>query len=154
MDHLEYIQGGKELLDFVQPLWEKLNKYHEVHSKTFPEKFRQQTFATRKSKFLNDENVDLKIDLVKDKETNIYIGYCISTVNREGIGEVDSLYIEQDYRKFGLGDKFMTKALEWLEHKQVKTKIIGVAEGNDAALDFYKRYNFYTRRIILEQKLD
>ncbi|AOT70475.1 GNAT family N-acetyltransferase [Geosporobacter ferrireducens] len=152
MEHLEYIQGSKELLDLVQPLWEKLNKHHKLHSNYFSEKFSQQTFTIRKSKFLGEDISDIKIDLVKDKETSLYVGYCISTVNGKGVGEIDSLYIEREYRKFGLGDQFMVKALEWLDSKQVKTKIIGVAEGNDAALKFYKRYGFYTRRIILEQK--
>lgn len=152
MRDLEYIEGSKELLDLVQPLWEKLNRHHKIHSNYFPEKFSQQTFAIRKNKFMCEDNLDVKIDLVKDKETEIYVGYCISTVNREGIGEIDSLYIEKEYRKFGLGDQFMVRALAWLDHKQVKTKIIGVAEGNEAALDFYKRYGFYTRRTILEQK--
>jgi len=33
MNNLEFINGGRELLDLVQPLWEKLNKHHEVNSK-------------------------------------------------------------------------------------------------------------------------
>ena len=152
MDHLEFIQGDKELLDLVQPLWEKLNNHHQLHSSYFPDKFRQQTFNARKRKFINDNNLDLKIDLVRDKEINAYIGYCISTVNKDGIGEIDSLFIEKAYRKYGLGDQLMKRALEWLDRMEVKTKIIGVAEGNEAAVEFYKRYGFFTRRIILEQK--
>ncbi|VYU12351.1 Uncharacterised protein [Clostridium tertium] len=30
MDNLEFVTGAKELIDLVQPLWEKLNKYHEI----------------------------------------------------------------------------------------------------------------------------
>ena len=29
MENFEYINGGIELLDLVQTLWEKLNKQHE-----------------------------------------------------------------------------------------------------------------------------
>lgn len=45
----------------------------------------------------------------------------------------------------------MTRALQWLDDNKVKTKIIGVAEGNENVLDFYKKYGFYKRRIILEK---
>jgi len=44
----------------------------------------------------------------------------------------------------------MNRAIEWLDNAEVKTKIIGVAEGNEDVLDFYKRYGFYKRRVILE----
>ncbi|MPN24807.1 hypothetical protein SDC9_172209 [bioreactor metagenome] len=45
----------------------------------------------------------------------------------------------------------MTSALQWLADNKVKTKIIGVAEGNEKVLEFYERHGFYKRRIILEQ---
>lgn len=32
---LEFIEGGKEMLDLVKPLWEKLNKHHEENSEYF-----------------------------------------------------------------------------------------------------------------------
>lgn len=151
MDDFEIISGSRELLNLVQPLWEKLNKYHETNSNYFKEKFRNFTFETRKNKFINDSSLKVRIDLIKDIGKGIYIGYCISTVDKALVGEIDSLFIEKEYRKFGLGDKLMENALEWLESHQVITKIIGVAEGNEGVLEFYKRYGFYKRRIILEQ---
>ncbi len=89
--------------------------------------------------------------MIKDIEKDLYIGYCISTVNKELIGEIDSLFVEKEYRKYGLGDQLMNRALDWLNNNKVKTKIIGVAEGNENVLEFYKRYGFYKRRVILEQ---
>ncbi len=151
MDDLEFVNGSRELLDLVQPLWEKLNKHHETSSTYFSDKFRNLKFEVRKNKFINDENLKVKIDLIKDKEKAIYIGYCISTIDKDLIGEIDSLFVEEEYRKYGLGDKLMNKSLEWLNSNQVKTKIIGVAEGNENALGFYKKYGFYRRRVILEQ---
>lgn len=154
MNNLQFVNGSIELLDLVQPLWEKLNKHHEVNSNYFPDRFRNLTFEIRKNKFINDKNLAVNIDLIKDKERDLYIGYCISTINKDLVGEIDSLFIEKEYRKFGLGDKLMNRALEWLNNNKVKTKVIGVAEGNESVLDFYKRYGFYKRRIILEQEND
>lgn len=151
MNNLEIISGSRELLDLVQPLWEKLNKHHEINSSYFSDRFRDFKFEVRKAKFINNNNLEVKIDLARDTEKNLYIGYCISTINKELVGEIDSLFVEEEYRKYGLGGKFMNGALEWLDSKQAKTKIIGVAEGNENVLEFYKRYGFYKRRVILEQ---
>ena len=151
MGKFEFVNGSKELLDLVQPLWEKLNKHHEATSNHFSDKFRSLKFEVRKDKFISGENLKVKIDLIKDKEKTIYIGYCISTIDKDLIGEIDSLFIEDEYRKYGLGDKLMSRSLDWLNSNQVKTKIIGVAEGNESVLEFYKRYGFYKRRVILEQ---
>jgi diamine N-acetyltransferase len=151
MDKFQFVDGSKELLDLVQPLWEKLRKHHEINSNYFFDNFRNLTFEVRKNKFIDDKNLMVKIDLIKDMEMGLDIGYCISTVSKDLIGEIDSLFIDEEYRKYGLGDKLIKRALDWLNSKQVKTKIIGVAEGNENVLEFYKRYGFYKRRVILEQ---
>lgn len=151
MNTIDFITGGTELLEFVQPLWEKLNKHHQLNSRCFPDKFKDLTFASRKKKFVNDANTELRIDLVKDLENQMFVGYCISTITIDSVGEIDSLYIEPEYRKFGIGDKLMRRSLEWLDSKNVRIKIIGVAEGNEQVFDFYKKYGFYERRTILEQ---
>ena len=151
MSQFEFINGSRDLLNLVQPLWEKLKIHHEINSCYFADNFRNLTFETRKSKLTNDESIIVNIDLIKDLEKDLYVGYCINTVNNDLIGEIDSIFVDKEYRKYGLGDKLMTRALEWLNSNQVKTKIIGVAEGNENVLDFYKRHGFYKRRIILEE---
>lgn len=151
MSRFEFTTGSVELVDFIKPLWEKLNKYHEVKSIYFSDKYKNNTFEKRKSKFVSNNNLKVRIDLIKDIEKNLYIGYCISTIDIELTGEIDSLFIEEEYRKDGLGDKLMKEAIEWLDLNKVKTKVIAVAEGNEGVLEFYKRYGFYKRRIVLEQ---
>ena len=151
MSRFEFITGSVELVDFIKPLWEKLNEYHEVKSNYFSDKYKNNTFKKRKSKFISNNNLKVRIDLIKDIEKNLYIGYCISTIDVELTGEIDSLFIEEEYRKDGLGDKLMKEAIKWLDLNKVKTKVIAVAEGNEEVLEFYKRYGFYKRRIVLEQ---
>jgi ribosomal protein S18 acetylase RimI-like enzyme len=151
MNNFEFVTGGIELIDFVQPLWEKLNKHHQANSNYFKNRFENLKFEDRKDKFVSDNNLNVKIDLIKDKYTDLYIGYCISTINKELIGEIDSLFIEEEYRKYGLGDELITRAIAWLDKGQVKTKIITVAEGNENVLDFYKRHGFYKMRMTLQQ---
>lgn len=149
MKKMEYIEGSLELLENVKPLWEKLNRHHKANTKYFAKRFDNITFGKRHKKFKSSYKI--KIDLVKDILSNTYIGYCISTVSEDLIGEIDSLYVEKEYRKFGVGDALMTRALDWLDEHKVNSKIIGVAEGNEIVLDFYKRYNFYPKTLILQQ---
>ena len=151
MKNIEYIQGEKELLDLVQPLWEKLNKYHETNSTFFLNKYESFTFEVRKNKFLKEEISSINIDLVKDQEKDLYVGYCISTVNKDSVGEIDSLYLDEEYRKFGIGEELMNRAIVWLKSSQVKIKIISVAAGNESIIGFYEKFGFHERRIILEQ---
>jgi len=112
MNGFEFINGGRELLDLVQPLWEKLNQHHESNANYFSDKFIKLEYEVRKSKFSRTENLEIKVDLIKDKEKAVYVGYCISTINKELIGEIDSLFIEKEYRKYGLGDKLIIWILQ------------------------------------------
>ncbi|VYU12317.1 Uncharacterised protein [Clostridium tertium] len=45
----------------------------------------------------------------------------------------------------------MQRAIEWLDDNKVKSKILGVVEGNENVLEFYKRHGFYKRTIVLEK---
>jgi diamine N-acetyltransferase len=94
----------------------------------------------------------LRIDLARDRKTEEYIGYCVSTLTGEKLGEIESIYIEPPYRRSRIGDSLMQKALRWMDENQVKRKIVGVAEGNESVFAFYRRYGFYPRITVLEQK--
>lgn len=152
MNKYQFITGDVELIDHVKPLWEKLNEHHKINSNYFEQRFESLKFEDRKNKFISDNNALIKVDLIKDIDIDLYIGYCVTTISKDLIGEIDSLFIDEEYRKYGLGDQLMSRALEWLNNNQVKTKKIVVAEGNESTLDFYKKYNFYKKAIILEQK--
>lgn len=151
MNNIEVISGSKEFLEYVEPLWEKLNNHHKANSTKFVERYEKFTFRKRKNSFLAYKKENIKIYLVRDILKNKYVGYCISTINSGSVGEISSLYIEPEYRKQGIGDMLITKALEWLDSNKVNTKIIGVAEGNDNVIKFYEKYGFYSRTTILEQ---
>ena len=96
MKKFEFINGGKELLDLVEPLWNKLNKHHESNSNNFSDKYKNNSFKLRISKFIENRNIKVNVDLIKDQENNKYIGYCISSLSEDLLGEIDSLFIEND----------------------------------------------------------
>jgi|GEM_PF-93722 len=141
-------EGHVELLGEVKELWQKLNSHHLNGTDYFKEKFQNNTFEKR-MKSLTEKALegDIQVLVIKDTDKDCKIGYCVSTFNADGTGEIDSLYVEQEYRKLHLGDELMKAALKWLESKEPKEIILSVAGGNEKVLDFYKKYGFQTAAV-------
>ncbi|HMK54057.1 MAG TPA: GNAT family N-acetyltransferase [Methanobacteriaceae archaeon] len=147
-----FIETGAEDLDLIQPLWEKLNEHHQNKKSDFQDHYENFTFQERKEALIEKAHGGfMRIDLVKDEKSNIYVGYCITTISPEHEGEVDSIYVEKKCRSRGIGDQLMKRSLAWMERKDVKTKEVAVAIGNQEAISFYERYGFRPRIIILKQ---
>jgi ribosomal protein S18 acetylase RimI-like enzyme len=143
-------QGG---LDLIMPLWEKLRLHHLGVSSYFKNHYNAVTLDLRKKQLVEkSQNGALRVDLARNWDTKEYIGYCVTSITPEKQGEIDSIYIEKNYRGLGIGDELMTRALKWLDARSVKKKILGVGEGNEGVFAFYRRYHFYPRTTILEQK--
>ncbi len=149
------MEGNEELLDRVAPLWEKLNEHHTDSSTYFSEQFSTFTFEHRKVVLLQkSRGKSLRVDLAKDLDKDQFVGYCLSTIvcNIRGKGgEIESIYIEPDYRNSSIGENLMQKALDWMDSENVDSKILIVAVGNERAFDFYMKFGFHPKSIKLEQ---
>jgi ribosomal protein S18 acetylase RimI-like enzyme len=153
MPGIEYVIGGVELLDAVGPLWEQLNEHHRLRSTYFADEYAQRTFGQRRALLLaKAQTATLRVDLARDTVTGRFVGYCISTVTQGQIGEIDSIYIETAYRRQGIGEAFMRRALAWMEREGAQAKQIVVAVGNEQALSFYEAHGFYPRHILLKKR--
>lgn len=148
---IEYIIGSKELLNFVDPLWEKLNSHHLEKSINFKEKFKKFNFKMRKEVIDKKEESTFFIILAKDNDLDKYIGYCMASVSQNNTGEIESIYVEPEYRGLQIGDTFMRKSLEWIKNNGGNKINIGVAAGNENAFNFYAKFGFYPKVTILEQ---
>ncbi len=147
---IEYIEKDQQGLDSISLLWEKLNELHRVRSPHFAGHFTRMTFNTRgKGLLQKTEKGFLRIDIAKDIETGNLIGYCITSVTEDKQGEIESIFVESDYRRQGIGNNLMKKALKWLDSMSISKRIIGVAIGNEEAIHFYAKYGFYPRVTIL-----
>ena len=141
------------MLDSVAPMWEKLKIHHSMISANFSEEFLNKTFASRKTDLIKKSKPGkLRVDLARSKENGAYVGYCISTINKDNAGEVDSIFVEEKFRAKAIGEKLVKKALKWMDDEKVKSKIIMVASGNEGVLPFYEKFGFLPRFIMLKQK--
>lgn len=147
-----YHSGGPELLDEIQPLWEQLNRRHAAVSPHFAADFLAYTFASRKERLLEKyANGEMRIDIAQSQGRDV--GYLISAINVDGVGEIESIYIEDDFRGQAIGDRLMRRALGWLDACGVHTKVIDVVVGNERAYAFYERFGFYPRVVTMKQRL-
>jgi diamine N-acetyltransferase len=140
-------------IELIRPLWTRLNEYHHGRATTFRYHYEQWTFDDRKKYF---EKIalagSLRLDLVSDANTGRYVGYCISYISQEKTGEIESIFVEERYRSQGVGSTLVTRALAWLgENGSVRNRV-SVGQGNEAAWEFYRKFRFYPRMTVLEQK--
>jgi ribosomal protein S18 acetylase RimI-like enzyme len=146
MAEATYLQLGPESIDLIRPLWEGLNVHHLVRSPNFRGHYEQMTFDVRKKDLLKKERLRI-ILAIRDRNP---IGYCICTISSEGDGEIDSIYVEDGYRRNGIGEELMTRAIAWLDAGGAKKKIVAVAAGNEAAIPFYESFGFMPRMTVLQ----
>lgn len=153
MQRIEYVVGGLELLDAVGPLWEQLNEHHGRRSPHFADEFGERTFADRKTDLLEKASRStVRVDLARATVAARFVGYCVSSVDREHVGEVDSIYVESEYRGLGIGNVLMERTLSWMDSVGVDSKVIVVAFGNEESFAFYSRYGFFPRHTVLRHR--
>ena len=152
MKKVEYAEKDLAGLDEIGALWAKLNELHASQTSPFAELYRKRKYAERKQEIAEKaEGKKLLVHLAVDPETHAPAGYCVSIAEPGKWGEVESLYIDPEYRKLGIGDVFMKRALEWMEGFAVPKKKIVVYAGNEGVIRFYQRHGFAPRYIVLEQ---
>jgi len=139
----------KEQIDAIKPLWEALNKHHERQSVHFKKRFQKFSFETRKAALLSKG----KIYILTAREKEKLIGYCISCKTHQE-GEIESLYVDPDYRKTGIGRQFIRDSIKWLENQNVDEIILKVAAGNEQVVDFYRNFGFEISTLKLKMIID
>jgi ribosomal protein S18 acetylase RimI-like enzyme len=148
----EFIEGNQDLLDWISPLWTKLNAYHRRKSRQFVVYYNQLTFQQRKAVLIaKAQNGLMRVELVRLKEADNYFAYSVTTITATHEGEIESLYVDEPFRRMGIGKDLMTRSLEWLDRHKVKVKRLAVAGGNEETIDFYQRFGFYPKLTLLEQ---
>ncbi len=145
---ITYETGGIELIDKMKEMWEAQRDYHGEVSTYFSDTFNQLDFETRKKSLVKSKK-HMKLILAKDKD---YIGYCISTLDAEKVGEVFSLYVKPDYRGQSIGEDLMNSSLAWMKTQNAKKIHLSVAEGNERVYKFYKKFGFYPYTTSFEMK--
>jgi len=147
---ITYHETDEKDIEIIADMWKNLIHHLQSRSKYFPMDYKHLIFEERKKQFLKiAETEKLRLDIVKDGKK--CIAYSVSSIIDEK-GFVDSLYVAEPSRNAGIGNKLMERSLNWMEINGVSDFEILVSYGNEDALKFYEKYDFYPKHLILKKK--
>lgn len=133
-------------IEAIKSLWELLNEAHHKNSNNWKKHFANFTFEERIKTIQESDNYSVFISTINNEIS----GYCIASINSD-IGEIDSIFVKEKYRKSTIGQSLIKKSIEWLESKEVRTIKVGIAEGNESVLPFYEKLGFRRSMTILKK---
>ncbi len=141
---IEFESGGAELLNSIEAMWLKLKAFHIDQFPTWSESLQSGNFQDRQAglREIADSGAIL-VEIAHNKDH--HIGFCVTTITNEGVGEIASLFVEQEARQQGLGTSFVDRSLRWLHDHKVETIVVDVMAGNTTALHMYQQAGFQSR---------
>jgi ribosomal protein S18 acetylase RimI-like enzyme len=142
-DDFSLLTGGAELLDRIDPLWSQLRRHHADLAPQWSASLLATSFQERRAGLVGKGVRGVLVSLATWDGQDI--GYCVSTVTSDATGEVDSLYVIPSHRGSGVGHALMSTAMDWFGRRSVRSIVVDVISGNDAAQRFYARYGFLPR---------
>lgn len=150
---MEFIDIPFIEIDVIGRLWEKLNDFHM--EKTFIDggRFSGNEWKKRKESLLKKIDHPGHIKIILAEEGEEPAGYVVATLDGDA-GEIDSLYIEEDFRNKGVGKALIEQAEDWFAEKKAKRIRISVVGGNADACAVYEHLGYNVREIIFEKALD
>jgi ribosomal protein S18 acetylase RimI-like enzyme len=158
-EQLKFVEGGAELLDEIEPLWKQQTALHAEKSLHFAESFTTANFSDRKSVFEQKARTGTLLIVLAMVGSDQIVGYTVCSICEElsdlgvcKIGEVDSMFILSEFRRLGIGRKFLLRSMEWFEQNRAEKVIALVAVGNEEVLEFYRRAGLLPRAILLQRK--
>ena len=85
---------------------------------------------------------DVPLNIVADWQENA-AGMASGTApNPDGSVELISMWVAPFARGRGVGDALVNAVIEWAREQQASSVVLGVLEGNERAVAFYRRHGF------------
>lgn len=137
-----------EEIDILRESLDKLHEYHNSKSIHFSGSYPRITFEERIEQYKrNAKSGKYRIELLNDRETNNIVGFCIAYSTKIS-GKIEVLFVDEEYRRTGLGVKLMDSAMEWFGENHINEIELTVVYGNEA-VSFYEKFGFYLRSSIM-----
>ena len=102
-EDVSLLNGGPELLDRVEPLWSQLRRHHADLAPRWSPSLLAISFEERRAELVGKGQLLVSIATHQARD----IGYCVSTITSDAIGEVDSLYVIPSHRGAGVGHSLL-----------------------------------------------
>ena len=140
--HLQ--EGGPELLTACGPLWELFISNQAQNAGAMAVGVEEYLRSLRDDGLLRKaRDGKLQVQLVLLEAQEEPVGFCITSLTQERVGEVEALFVLDRYRGNQLGGQLFQNALAWMEQAGAVEQRLVVAAGNDAVFGFYEKYGFF-----------
>jgi GNAT superfamily N-acetyltransferase len=144
MNSFQFKVGSLELLPHCQNLWELFIQNQIQNAGEMTDGVAAYLQSQRDGGLLaKTSEGKLHIQLVYASNHQDPIGFCITSLSSDRIGEVEALYVLDKYQGNKLGAKLMQTSLQWLEENNALEQKLIVATGNEQVLSFYQKFDFY-----------
>ena len=143
MNSFQFQEGNSELLPSCRDLWDLFIQDQIQNAGEMSDGVSAYLYSQYDDGLLaKTSDGKLHIQLVYMKNRDYPIGLCITSLSRDGIGEVEALYILDEYQGNNLGTTLLQRSLQWMEaHNTLEQKLI-VAVGNEQVFSFYQKFGF------------
>ena len=149
MHDLNIISGGLEMLPVIKPLRKKLYAHHRGLMPCFAHEFNP-IHISENDIVLADKNRTKAIQVfVAETSDHKPVGYSFAKIDIDNNGELDSLFVEKEYRGKGLAKELSMMTIEWMKLQKPMYISVRVLPDNQAAEALYKNIGFTPRSLIM-----
>ena len=154
---MQIIRAEKSHVPEMIQLWEEFMDYHaglDPYYATLDD--RNVTFEKFLSENIDSENAQVLVALDQGK----LVGHSISMIKKrapvfaeETCGFISDLAVKSACRRKGIGEKILSKILEWFQSKNIRRIELSVVVENHAGYSFWKKQGFrdYMHELYLER---
>lgn len=116
-----------------------LNRVFEIENMSFNQSYGLKMFQ---------QLYEMGIGFLVAEHEGYVIGYVMFWIKYEFNGHIISIAVDEKYRRLGAGTKLLVKAISILSLLNIDTIYLEVNENNHGAIEFYKKFNFRTDRVV------
>ncbi|MEM5836623.1 MAG: GNAT family N-acetyltransferase [Candidatus Aenigmatarchaeota archaeon] len=160
LEEIEIREARKEDFEDIVRLWKKLTDYHhKLNSKRYLSgKEREEKIRQSLEKFFAKKRRNRKflVAVKKGKPIAIMLGSIRkspSYLYEKRFGEIDVAFVEEKFRRKGIGRNLFEELLKWFKKRKIKLIEVLVDSKNEIGISAYKNYGFseVSKRMALEE---
>ena len=143
MNSFHFQEGSSELLVSCDNLWDLFVSNQTKNAGDMAEGV-EEYIRSLQSDGLSQKVKDGKIyvQLVSVNGEEEPVGFCITSITKEKVGEVEVLFVIEHYQGNKLGGQLFENALAWMEKEGAIEQKLVVSVGNEKVFNFYAQYGF------------
>lgn len=144
MNVYNFVEGNVELLNQCQALWELFISNQIENAGNISIGVEEYIRSFKDGGLLRKtQGGKLYVQLIFVKDRREPIGFCITSLTKELVGEVEALYVMDRYQGNKLGGQLFKNALAWMKNQGVIEEKLIVVTGNEKVYNFYAKYGFF-----------